>query len=70
MRLARAIGTLEPPTLRKPVQRLFADDVTAWHHHRRVFVCSLFFGDGANEDRVKVVRGGKRNFGLMLKWLR
>jgi len=60
MRLPRTIWTFEAVggVLAQFVERLFGDDVTAWHHHWWILVCRLFFGDRANENGVEVVIWG------------
>ncbi len=48
----------------------------ARHHHRRVLIGGLFFGDGADEDGVEVVGGRERDLDLRVRvllaelWLR
>lgn len=63
--LIRAIRALEPVTLGQLVERFSCNDVAARHHHGRVGVCSLFFGNRTDEDGVEMVGGGKGNFDLV-----
>lgn len=53
MALARAVRALEFVALADSLKRLLRNDMTTWHHHRRVLIRSLFFRDGAHEYRME-----------------
>ncbi len=50
--LAGAVRTFEPGTLAQFDEGFLSDYVPALHHHWRVPVRGLLFGDGADEDAV------------------
>jgi hypothetical protein len=55
MRLGWAVGALEPCAFTQLGERLFSDDVSAWHHHGRILVGRLLFRHWTDEDGVEVV---------------
>lgn len=45
----RTIRAFEPVAFAQPLERLISNNMTAWHHHRRILIRGLFFGYRAYE---------------------
>ena len=59
------VRAFEARALANAVEGFLRYDVTAGHHHWRVCIGGLLFGDGADEDGVEVVGWWERDFDLM-----
>lgn len=64
--LVGAIRAFEVATSAHPGHRLLGNDVSARHHHGRVFVGRLFFRNRAYKDGVKAIARRQRDLDLLI----
>lgn len=65
MTLAWTVGTLEFGALAQSHERFLSDNVPTGHHHRWIFIGSLFFRYGTDENRVEEIGWWKRDLDLI-----